>query len=312
MNFTVTYRRKDGSLAKEVVEARDRADVFARMKERGLTPTSVANGGKVAASAAGAAKPAWLKGAIAGALVVVLGIVAVFMLMPEKKPAPPAPKPKVEKPKVEKPKVERPKPAPVTNEVAKVEEPHVPDPALVARREKLKKMTPAERLDFLFEEAKQKPIDLTPSTNRAFRTGVEQVMAWIFTARKGSLPPPLPPLMIRDEAHMAEILVANNPILEGDSERVKDAKQMVELAKKELRQYVLEGGDVKDFLQYYHGQLLDAHKEWTATQRTVMKAIHEDPDAAPALIEEANKTLAEKGIKPLNIPPKLREKLGLE
>ena len=85
---------------------------------------------------------------------------------------------------------------------------------------------------------------------------------------------------------MAEILVANNPALEGDSEKVKDAKQMVELAKKELRQYVLEGGDVKDFLQYYHGQLVDAHKEWTATQRTVMKAIHEDPDAAPVLIDD--------------------------
>lgn len=126
MNFTVTYRRKDGSLAKEVVAASSRADVISQMKARGVVPQQVTEGG-VLASAAGAAKPAWLKGAIAGALVVVLGIVAVFMLMPEKKPAPPAPKPKVEKPKVEKPKVESPKAVPVapTNVVSekKVEEP---------------------------------------------------------------------------------------------------------------------------------------------------------------------------------------------
>lgn len=311
MTFTITYRSQSGALQREVVEAANRAAALEQVKSRGITPVSVKEGGTLdAAVKVAAGRPVWIKGAVAGLLVVLCAAIAWFALKPdEQKPVPPPVK-KAAKPKVEKPRA--PKPPPVTNVVKKVEQPEEPDPAIVARREKLKKMTPAERLDFLFEEARQKPIDLSPSTNRAFKTGVEQVMGWIFTTRLGNLPPPLPPIMIRDEAHMAEILVANNPALEGDSEKVKDAKQMVELAKKELRQYVLQGGDVREFLQYYHGQLVDAYKEWSSTQRTVMKAIHEDPDAAAAYIEEANKTLTEKGIKPLNIPPRIKEKLGLE
>ena len=180
------------------------------------------------------------------------------------------------------------------------------------RRAKLAKMTKSERLEYFLEEAKKKPLDLSPSTNRAFRTGTEQVLAWIFTLKVGSVPPPLPPIPIRDEAHMAEILTANNPALEGDSEKVREAKQMVELAKEELRKFVKQGGEVSEFMQYYHGQLVQAHQEWQDSQRSVMQIIRDDPDLAPDYIREVNKRLAEKGIKPVNIPKKLKERLGLD
>ena len=106
--------------------------------------------------------------------------------------------------------------------------------------EVIAKMSLEERREFLQKEMIEKPLDLTPTTNRAFRTGTEQVMSWIFTTDLGSMPPPLPRISIRDEAHIMEILDAPNPIFEGDSDRAKDAKEMVALAKEELRKFLDE------------------------------------------------------------------------
>lgn len=306
--FTISYRLPSGGLKSEVIDAADRASALAQMRSRGITPISVKEGGKLASTTTSASRPLWLKGAVAGFLVVIAAVVVWFCLMPKEKPV----APKVEKPK--KAKVEKPTPivrsskAVVTNSAPAV----VTNSVREARLEKLRAMTPEQRKEFLLEEERQRPIDLTPSTNRVFRTGVEQVMAWIFTARKGNLPPPLPGISIRDEAHMAEILASRNPLLEGDSEGAKDAKQMVELAKAELRDYLKQGGDVKEFLQYYHGQLLQAHHEWTDAQRSVMKTIRDDPDIAAVYIDEVNKRLSAKGIKPVNIPPRIKQRLGIE
>ena len=44
MTFTVTYRGADGALVTEAVDATSRAECFAQMKERGITPMSVKEG----------------------------------------------------------------------------------------------------------------------------------------------------------------------------------------------------------------------------------------------------------------------------
>ena len=46
MTFTVTYRGTDGAICEEVVEAAGRAECFARMKARGITPIAVKEGGR--------------------------------------------------------------------------------------------------------------------------------------------------------------------------------------------------------------------------------------------------------------------------
>lgn len=314
--FTISYRLPSGGLKSEVIDAADRASALAQMRSRGITPVSVKEGSRLASTTTPASRPLGVNGMVAGLFVVVAAVVVWFCLIPKEKPV----VPRVEKPKkvdVEKPKkvrVEKPKkmrvemPTPIVRSSKVI----VTNSVREARLEKLRAMTPEQRKEFLLEEERQRPIDLTPSTNRVFRTGVEQVMAWIFTARKGNLPPPLPGISIRDEAHMEEILASRNPLLEGDSEGAKDAKQMVELAKAELRDYLKQGGDVKEFLQYYHGQLLQAHHEWTDAQRSVMKTIRDDPDIAAVYIDEVNKRLSAKGIKPVNIPPRIKQRLGIE
>ena len=45
MQFTVTFRATDGSMATEVVEATNRTDCFAQMKARGIAPLNVKEGG---------------------------------------------------------------------------------------------------------------------------------------------------------------------------------------------------------------------------------------------------------------------------
>lgn len=105
MTFTITYRQPTGALGKEVVEAATRAEALEQAKARGIVPVAVKEGGARAVADKVAAKPAWVKGAVAGVVVVVLASVAVFCLMPSATPAP-----KVETPK--KVKAEKPKPVP--------------------------------------------------------------------------------------------------------------------------------------------------------------------------------------------------------
>ena len=235
-------------------------------------------------------KPSALHGVIAGA-VVVAAAVAVFFVMSGKDEKPKA---KVEK---EAGRIKEVKPAAApTNAVEVVKD------AKQIRREKLAAMTGEERRKFLLDELAKKPINLKSKVNKPYRNGTEQIMAKIFMTKPGNMPPPLPRLPIRDELHMAEILISPLEVFEEDTQYVKEAKQAVETAKAELRKYIKEGGDVESFLDYYHKQLVQSHREWHDAQRAAMKLIKTDPDLAPAYVKQVNERLASRGIKPLHVP----------
>lgn len=201
-----------------------------------------------------------------------------------------------------------------TPAVAEQEEPveKTKDDIVKEKIAKFRSMTPSERLTYLIEEAKNRPYDPTPPTNRVFASGVEQVMSWIFTTNLGDMPPPLPQLSLFDEVHLAEIIIADNPVSEDDSDRVKDAKEMVGLAKDELAKFILEGGDVEDFLSYYRGKLMDAFNERQECQKQALLLLKEEPEIAGAFLEEINSRLEEKGIQPIEIPAPVLEKFGVE
>lgn len=182
---------------------------------------------------------------------------------------------------------------------------------ILRRRETLKKMTPEEKMDYLFELAKNQPLPEEPSSNRIFRTSLEQVMDWVFSCEVGSQPPLLPPMSMFDEAHLAEILVSDNPIKETDSERAKDAKEVVQLAKEEFRKFIKEGGDPFEFLPYYHGQLVKAHDEWKTARESIMDVIRKEPDIALEFAEKVNADLEAKGIKKVVLPEKMLQKFGI-
>jgi len=247
------------------------------------------------------------RGILAGLAVVLGGGLAAWLLLrPAADPGPQVAERKPPAPVAEtKPRVEA-RPAAVVEEES---------PEVLARRkraERLKAMSPRERIDFLFEEAKKRPINLEPASNRVYATGTEQVLDWIFTTTPGDMPPILPQLPQFEEAHLVEILAHRNEIRETDSDRAKIGKEMVMLAKEELAKYLSEGGTAKDFLSYYHDRLREAHAQYQETQKAVMQIAREEPELLPDYLDSVNRGLEEKGIKPVTIPRPLARHLGLQ
>lgn len=242
------------------------------------------------------------KGLAAGLLVVAGGAAALLLLRPDAAPAP-KPESAVRKPMKELPTVD-----PVGKAAKPAEEaPKADEAARAARRAKLAKMTPEERINFIFEEIRRKkPIDLSPSKGKAYRTGFEQILCLMFTCELGDMPAPLPIITVRDEAHLAELLITPNDPVEGDSEEVVRAKEAVEVAKKELVKYIKEGGDATSFLQYYHDQLEQASREYRTVQKSMSEVMRNDPDIAPEYFRKVNAQLKAKGIKPIKATEKLR------
>lgn len=250
------------------------------------------------------AKPSAFHGLVAGIAVVAIATICYFVFLSGNDA-----KPQVKSPVKQEGLIKEVKPsAAPTNAVAVAEEPKE-DAAKAARRAKLKAMTPEERINFLFEEMKHQPYDLRPSKGKSYRNGFEQILTWMFTSELGDPPPLLPKLSIRDEAHLVEILISPNNVVEGDTEKVKQAKEAVNLAKKELIKYIKDGGDVHNFLEYYHGQLVQANHEYKTANFEVNKLARTDPDLAPEYFNRVNAKLTEKGIKPLK-PSRMLLKLA--
>ena len=132
--------------------------------------------------------------------------------------------------------------------------------------------------------------------------------------RVGDPPPPILTtfIPIQDEAHLTEILFANNPVIEGDSEQVKEAKATVEQVQKEMIAYIKDGGDPQTFMSYYHTKLQDAFLERRDSIKEVARVAIEEPEIAQKFYQEVNKRLESKGIAPIELTEKQKQRLGLE
>ena len=309
----MTYRTAAGQLERLTLEAATRSDVFKQLDARGIKALSVSEASEKEARGVGARRSGGSSGLFRGlvaAIIVVIGAVVAFMILTREKPV------EVMKDGAEKKSrgaMVEVAPAVVTNRsvVKKVDEVAETKKRNEARRKMLKAMTPEERLDFLYKEAEQKPINLEPSSNRTFATGTEQVMGWIFNTVPGDMPPILPQIPIFEEAHLTEILFNKNEIKDDDDERIVELKENVALAKKEMIKFIKEGGMPDEFLEYYRNILVDAHREFQSSQQEVFKMVKEDPEGAAAYLEMVNERLSQKGIKHVKIPPKMAEKFGV-
>ncbi len=180
-------------------------------------------------------------------------------------------------------------------------------------RAKVKGMNADERALFAEEMLAKRDIDLDPKTNRPFMTSVELQMARIFTKQLGDTPPPpMPPISSYEYIHLTKILISDNPVLPTDSEEWKEAKGIVEVAKKEMQKYIKEGGDPDDFINYYYGLLTDAYNERMMCTRELMKTAIAEPEIASELYRRYNERLASKGIKQIELPQHIKEKYSIE
>lgn len=305
MNFTYTYKDQTGARREAVLSADSRAQVFAILKAKGITPLSVREGGKIE-SAASKSMPGWIRGAMAGVLIVAASGVAWMML----KGAPPSAPAKQPEGKSMRGDSTVGKTAPVVTNA--VEAP------MAAKTEQLPPAA-SNRVEAAQEDPPVQTNEVQTAVTRpkrpkpAFKTGMEQVMSWIFTTELGSAPPPLPNLSKKEMQNIVAILLSKNEVTEEDSERTAMAKNVVEQAKKELKQYLKDGGDPQSFLTFYHNELKKASDEWKDAQKLVLQSLKEDgAEAGLAFAEEVNKKLAEKGIKRVKIPPKYLKALNAE
>ena len=105
--------------------------------------------------------------------------------------------------------------------------------------------------------------------------------------------------------------MSGNAVLDGDSERIAETKEILQAVKKEMREFTKNGGDPKEFLEYYRGELLQAHETRKTVRQSVMKVLKEEPAIALEYLDEVNKELAAKGIKKITLHPKQLKHFGI-
>lgn len=244
--------------------------------------------------------PAWLKGALAGCIVVVVSVV-LFLLFVEGKGDRPTkdkggPRGAIADVSVASPGklVENaPKPIRASDEGSKV--PTGADAPVEPPQ------TPSRTNNVYVVPA---------ATNRIFKTGLEQILNMIFNTEVGSFPGPLPRIHANEEENLAGILLSVNQILESDDERVRSKKEQVDFAKKELVKFIKDGGDYQDFLRHYHKELVNAFRERKECQRA-LNEFGDQGDVDASLVRQyhkkLNERLAEKGIKPIDLPDEYQD-----
>ena len=142
----------------------------------------------------------------------------------------------------------------------------------------------------------KEPVYIDKFTNRYFKTSVEQVMGWVFTCKPGLMPPPLPSFSDEDYDQLASILISKNTVKESDDEKAAEAKETVDFAKKEMMKYIREGGDPQEFMNYYHKLLREASDYRDIVVGQAQQIYEEDPGLAEDFLKEVNAKLDEKGI----------------
>lgn len=292
MDWTVTYRSQDGKLANLVMEAADRATLFEQLKNKRITAIRIEQG-KHKGSKIAKSSNASLVWGLLFVLVIVCVIASVILILRGE--------------------------VGMTN--AKIKQRSAISSVEPSLRQNDNLASDASNNDanarnglndtsnlcseiaLTLPEIKERDENALVVSN-AFHSGAEQVMAWIFSCELGSPPPPLPIVNIRNEQHLYDILFTKLEEAENDSERTKEAKRSVEEAKKELCEYIKQGGEVQDFLKYYREQLLQAHHEYCDARKMIMDAYKdgESREFAEELTAKINERLEAKGIKPVELP----------
>ena len=311
--FTYEYLDKSGARRSEVVEAASRAEAIAKAKEQGRTIVTLTEGGtasktnKAPGAAKNQARPWWLLAA--GACIILAGLL-YWCLGSSSGTA----KPKGKKSEVRRSAEKSTSGGNVQTNTSKVSagaNATVVPAASPAKSDVASATNGTKKLDWA-TLTNDPNVIVVPRKQQIFHTSTEQVLNFIFNAPVGSMPPPLPTLPGYEMNKLEEILDTKNVVGPDDSPEVKERKEMVERAKKELKDYLAQGGDAGQFLRYYHGELRKAYEHKMVVQKQVMEVLAEQPDIANDFIKKVNADLEKQGITPVKIPKRVMERYGLK
>lgn len=324
MNFTVTYRKKDGALATEVIDAADRAAAVAAFRQRGIVPTSVTQGGRTSSRTSTAKNKSRTMTnfiVLAVLLAAIVGGVCWWFASREESPSK-AEKPtktKTEKPNA-KPKSERkPEVAPAqktaTNApVAKVEEELKWDDSFVTNRELRIKFSVldssqtndsgvvTERYRLPNGQFWRRQIDPPP----LFENPSDNAIAMALGDRSGAPIPPYPGLYDANlDEEFAKSLAHPIVINEDDKPWVVAMKTAVMEAREELANQI-KSGDKRSVGEMLRDHVLENNRQANLKGEALVgyqKVLETDGEAAAAeYLEKVNEALGRFGVAPLKAP----------
>lgn len=161
------------------------------------------------------------------------------------------------------------------------------------------------------------PVDLPQITTRrivevgsehvalkyAYRNATEQLLMQTFSCPLGLAPRPIGFIPAEDRQDMINILAMPVKIEDDDDEDTRIGKEIIADAKKELIQYIADGGDPNTFFQYYYDELVKAYELHNEVQEEVRRLAEEekDPDLARQFMKKANEMLTAEGIAPVSL-----------
>lgn len=142
-------------------------------------------------------------------------------------------------------------------------------------------------------------------------SAVEQVLFNIFSRELGDMPMPLPVALPEPErVRLAEILISKNPATDEDSEEIRASKEILDQAKKAMREHIRNGGEPEDFIVAYHEELMAAFETRMEAQGMVQKMVAdgEDDELVEQFVDKVNETFNKEGIREIPLPQHLQDK----
>lgn len=303
MLYTAKYRAQDGTLKEISVDATDRSDAIVQLNNKRIHPITLKKSDKKREQQPYNHQSILHSKLVNWAIVFILTALAIvfiknFLSGEGSKNSKPANKThsRIEK----KPNIA------LTNKVVNVK--------------KTKPTAPPSKTDscnFGMTEIERRRWEMTNGclvVSRAkpiHQNATEQMLDFIFNTEVGLMPPPCPKLPKHELKNIQQILDTALASSDEDDETLAERKETIELAKKELKDYLSQGGTPDEFFTYYHAQLMKAFNERQMMQTAVVKIAQEDPIVAKEYLEEVNASLRDKGIKEIHVPRKIAERLGL-
>lgn len=311
--WTVTYREKSGLKTSVVIEAEDRAGVFAELKQRGINAISIAEGVVKAKRNAtgGVSKAVW---GVVAAVVAVALIGVVRMMMPKEVAT---------VGDVSKTELIKKTPTPKNTEVQSTIVPEANNVQVAQTKEPVvhsaRKMVtngwvrlPNGKMHYrkglLSTEGQTRP----KSRYCIFKHYTDNEFAALLTIKPGDF-------MVggavfpRDyEKRFLESLKTDIEIAEDDPEDIKEVKRAVIQVRQEMKAALDKGEDIRIIVReaYDQAQRLATYKR---TVKDELARLREIPNLKESDIEDfetaANRMLEKEGIAPIKIGPLMRAKL---
>lgn len=306
--WTVNYRGNGGKQTSLVIEAEDRKGVLAELKKRGISATSIHEG---VAKKSSSASP--MRGLVAGALVVVIAVVAMYFIF-KNNAKPEAPKEsKKARAITELPTpAPRPKPAPVVAEVKPEKPKELPPQKVGETRDGYIKL-PSGRL----HKVKGVITNTTAAVKgkyEIFDHHSENEIACLLTIQPGEGLVGTPRYNGRFTKDFLESLKTPIIVTADDSPEDAELKRNMIQAKIELKAAYDRGEDIEQIM-------LDTRKEYqklSIFKMDMRQAINEykqqegvTDDDVEIYVQAANKLLEEKGIAPLKMGPITMQKIRM-